>query len=192
MGVDPAAFPPEAVDTSGAQATVLADAVVIAAWADHHEEIHAFLVRTTRDAEVAEDFLQESFLRLTREIRAGRPPDNVRAWLYRVAANLATSRARRIAASLRGFARIAVTPIVRRTEELPEARCLEREGRAALVAAVGELTPDARAALLLSSEGFSIPEIAAAIWRTPLATRTLLWRTRVRLRAGIAAAEDAR
>jgi RNA polymerase sigma factor, sigma-70 family len=192
MSVDPTAFPPEAVDSSGARTTALADAAVMTAYADHHEEIYAFLVRTTRDAEVAEDILQEAFLRLTREVRAGRTPDTVRAWLYRVATNLATSRARRIAASVRGFARIAVTPIVRRTEELPEARYLEREGRAALVAVIDHLSPDARAALLLSSEGFSIPEIAAAIRRTPLATRTLLWRTRVRLRAGIASAEGVR
>ncbi len=192
MGVDPTAFPPEAVDASSARAATLADEAVLTAWADHHDEIRAFLVRTTRDVATAEDLLQESFLRLTRETRAGRTPDNVRAWLYRVATNLATSRARRIAASLRGFARIAVTPIVRRTEELPEARYLEQEGRAALVAAVDHLSPDARAALLLSSEGFGIPEIAAAIGRTPLATRTLLWRTRVRLRADIRSAEGVR
>ena len=192
MGVDPTAFPPEAVDASSARAAALADGAVVAAWADHHEEIYAFLVRTTRDVEVAEDILQESFLRLTREVRAGRSPDNVRAWLYRVAGNLATSRARRIAASLRGFARVAVTPIVRRTEELPETRYLEREGRAALITAIDDLSSDARAALLLSSEGFSIPEIAAAIGRTPLATRALLWRTRVRLRAGISSAEGVR
>jgi RNA polymerase sigma-70 factor, ECF subfamily len=192
MGVDPTAFPPETVHASGARAAALADAVVVAAWADHHEEIYAFLVRTTRDVAVAEDLLQESFLRLTREARAGRTPDNVRAWLYRVASNLATSRARRFAASLRGFARIAVSPVVRRTEELPEARYLEWEGRAALVAAVDDLSPDARAALLLSSEGFSVPEIAAAIGRTPLATRSLLWRTRLRLRSQIAPTEGVR
>lgn len=192
MAVDPTAFPPEAVDTSGTRTAALADAAVMGAWTAHHEEIYAFLVRTTRDVELAEDLLQESFFRLTREVRNGRTPDNARAWLYRVATNLATSRARRLAASLRGLARLAVTPVVRRTEELPEARYLEREGRAALVAAIEDLSPDARAALLLSSEGFGIPEIAAAIDRTPLATRTLLWRTRVRLRAGIASAEGVR
>ena len=189
MGVDPSTFPPEAVDASCARASALADAAVLGAWVAHHEEVYAFLVRTTRDVEVAEDLLQESFLRLTREVRAGRAPDNARAWLYRVAANLATSRARRIGAALRGFARIASASSVRRMEELPEAAYLEREGRTALVAAINDLPPHARAAILLSSEGFSIPEIAAAIGRTPLATRALLWRTRVHMRAGIASAE---
>src|SRR5512146_1256475 len=112
--------PIEAVDAAGTHRAAIADAMVMAAWTDHHEEIYAFLVRTTRDTSVAEDLLQEAYLRLTREVRARRAPDNVRAWLYRVAANLATSRGRRISASLRGIARIAVTPIVRRTEELPE------------------------------------------------------------------------
>ena len=85
--------------------------MVVDAWTDHHQELFAFLVRTTRDPEVAEDLLQESFLRLTREIRAGRAPDNVRAWLYRVGANLAVSRGRRISAALRGLIRALATTI---------------------------------------------------------------------------------
>ena len=44
---------------------------------------------------------------------------------------------------------------------------------AELIAALARLRPDARAALLLSSEGFTGAEIAAAIGRTELATRAL-------------------
>ena len=42
-------FPIEAVDTASAHGVVTADTAVAAAWTDHHEEIFAFLVRTTRD-----------------------------------------------------------------------------------------------------------------------------------------------
>ena len=65
----------------------------------------------------------------------------------------------------------------------PEASYLGREGRAGLLASLADLGPDARAALLLSAEGFSGAEIAAAIGRTDAATRTLLCRTRVQVRS---------
>ena len=153
--MEPVTSPLEAVDAAGAHRTALADAVVVAAWTDHHAEVFAFLVRTTRDPEVAEDLLQEAYLRLTREARAGRTPDNVRAWLYRVGANLAVSRGRRISAALRAVVRMGNAPGAGRNEDAPEAGFLQREGRAALLGVLADLDPGARAALLLSSEGFS-------------------------------------
>lgn len=184
--------PLEAVDTAVAHRAAQADAVVTAAWSDHHDEIYAFLVRTTRSPEVAEDLLQEAFLRLTREARAGRTPDNVRAWLYRVASNLAVSRGRRITAALRGLVRLASASGATRVEDAPEAAYVAREGRAAVLDVLGELGPDARAAVLLASEGFSGTEIAAAIGRTEGATRTLLCRTRMRIRTRMDGAEAVR
>jgi len=59
---------------------------------------------------------------------------------------------------------------------------LGRERTAALDAALATLPADARTALLLSAEGFSGEEIAAAISRSHSATRTLLSRARVRVR----------
>jgi RNA polymerase sigma-70 factor (ECF subfamily) len=184
--------PIEAVDTASAHRVATADAVVVAAWSDHHEEIFAFLVRTTRDPGVAEDLLQEAFLRLTREAREDRTPDNVRAWLYRVSANLATSRGRRVSAAFRGIARIGKPPSTLPSENAPEAGYLQREGRAALMDVLADLDPGARAALLLSSEGFSGAEIATAIGRSEAATRTLLCRTRLRVRGRLESPEAAR
>jgi RNA polymerase sigma factor (sigma-70 family) len=188
-GVEPVTSPLEAVDAAGAHRTALADALVVAAWTEHHGEIFAFLVRTTRDPLVAEDLLAEAYLRLTREARAGRTPDNVRAWLYRVGANLAVSRGRRLAAAFRGIARIRSTGVPSTTAVTPEAGYLQREGRAALLAVLADLDPGARAALLLASEGFSGVEIAAAIGRSEAATRTLLCRTRMRVRSRLESAE---
>jgi RNA polymerase sigma-70 factor (ECF subfamily) len=184
--------PLEAVDAAPAHRAAVTDALVVAAWGDYHEELFAFLVRTTRDPDVAEDLLQEAFFRLTREMRANREPDDFRAWLYRVSANLAVSRGRRIAAALRGLLRLGAPPTPSRSENLPEAGYLERQARAELVGVLSDLAPDARAALLLSSEGFSGAEIAAAIGRTDAATRTLLSRTRMRIRHTLESAEGVR
>ena len=54
---------------------------VSTAFESYHAEIYNFLRRSTRDEGAAEDLLQEAFLRLTREVDAGRTPEHVRAWL---------------------------------------------------------------------------------------------------------------
>jgi RNA polymerase sigma-70 factor, ECF subfamily len=151
----------------------------------YRSEILAFLVPMTRDPEVAEDVLQETFIRLIREARAGRMPDNVRAWLYRVAANLAISRGRRVATWLRIVPRL----LDRSEPPRPEAEFLQHERDAELHAALGHLRPDGRAALLLAAEGFDGREIAALIGRSEPATRTLLYRSRIELRRLAEAAE---
>ena len=85
--------------------------------------------------------------------------------------------------------RLGNAPGAGRTEDAPEAGLLQREGRAALVGVLADLDPGARAALLLSSEGFCGHEIAAAIGRSEAATRTLLCRTRMRVRSRLESAE---
>ena len=57
---------------------------------------------------------------------------------------------------------------------------------------LADLDPGARAALLLASEGFSGAEIATAIGRSEAATRTLLCRTRLRVRGRLESPEAAR
>ena len=165
---------------------------MVAAWTAHHDELFAFLVRTTRSPEVAEDMLQEAYLRLTREVHASRTPENIRAWLYRVGSNLAVSRGRRMSAAVRGLVRLGSAAGAERTEDAPEADYLRRENQAALIDVLAQVAPDARAVVLLAAEGFSGAEIAAAIGRSEGATRTLLCRTRMRIRSRLESAEAVR
>ena len=127
-----------------------------------------------------EDLLQEAYLRLTREVALGRAPDNMRAWLYRVASNLAISRGRRRRTAVAWMSRYGRTGD--RAEESTESVVLGRVRTPGLDAAMAALPPDARTALLLSAEGFSGEEIAEAIGRSHAATRTMLSRARVRVR----------
>lgn len=151
----------------------------------HRAELLAFLLPMTRDREAAEDLLQETFIRLIKEVRAGRLPDTVRPWLYRVAANAAISRSRHGAVWNRLLPRL----VDRREPVRPESELLRAERETELHTALAELPPDGRAALLLAAQGFDGHEIAASIGRTEGATRTLLCRSRVRLRLVIEAAE---
>jgi RNA polymerase sigma-70 factor (ECF subfamily) len=151
----------------------------------HRAELFAFLLRMTRDRDAAEDLLQEAFIRLIREARAGRMPDAVRPWLYRVAANAAISRHRHGAVWTRLLSRL----VDRGEPERPESELLRAERNTELYTALAGLRPDGRAALLLAAQGFDGREIAASIGRTESATRTLLCRSRVQLRLVLEAAE---
>jgi RNA polymerase sigma-70 factor (ECF subfamily) len=154
---------------------------VTAAFESYHAELYNFLRRSTRDEGAAEDLLQEAYLRLTREVDAGRTPDHVRGWLYRVASNLVISRGRRRVTAfdwMNRYGRQGAGDDV----ESPESGVLARERGSVLEAVLATLSAEARTALLLSADGFSGEEIATAIGRSHGATRTLLSRTRVRVR----------
>jgi RNA polymerase sigma-70 factor, ECF subfamily len=155
------------------------------AYADHAEALRNHLAVYTRDAVAAEDLLHETFVRLLTELAAGRAPRHVRAWLFRVATNLAASRARHT-----GVARRHAPQLVR--HELaasPEEELIEREAAGALTRRLAHLPEDVRTALILSAHGFSGAEIARRIGRSQLATRSLISRHRSRLRhSAIAAA----
>ena len=159
-----------------------------ALYEEHRSEVLAFLVRMTRDRETAEDVLQDTFIRLVTESRAGRMPDNVRAWLYRVATNAVISRSRRRLTLNRLLPRL----LERGESERPEGGYLRSERESELHTALASVEPDARAALLLAAQGFSGAEIATSIGRSEAATRTLMCRSRVQLRLLLEAAEDPR
>jgi DNA-directed RNA polymerase specialized sigma24 family protein len=59
---------------------------------------------------------------------------------------------------------------------------LRRETNSALLAALATVPSDARAALLMAAQGFSGREIAEAIGRSEMATRTMMFRAREKLR----------
>jgi RNA polymerase sigma factor (sigma-70 family) len=181
-GMDPGAEPIE-IDPVPIPVVVgaNADAFVAAAWTAFNHELFGFLVRSTRDEAAAEDLMQEAFLRLTTEVRDGRVPDNVRAWLYRVATNLAISRGRRVSTALRWLSRYGAAE-ARTTTPSPEAGLLIRERNSAMERALDRLPTDARLALVLSGSGFSGRDIAETIGRSEVATRTLMSRARVTVR----------
>jgi RNA polymerase sigma factor (sigma-70 family) len=156
-----------------------ADALVSEAYEAYEHELLGFLVRVTRDVGVAEDLAQEAFLRLCRELREVDPPDNLRAWLYRVAANLAVSRGRRITVARRWLAAARSDD---ETFEAPERTALRLERHEDLCAALDELPREQRVGLLMAAQGFSGHEVALALGRSDVSTRTMLCRARLRLR----------
>ena len=157
---------------------VASEALVVAAYERHRDELHGYLVRVTRDPEAAEDLVQEAFLKLLVEARDRRAPDNVRAWLYRVASNAAVSRGRRLRTANVFEDRVPGPE----PQEGPEEACLRREMSRSVEGLLAGVRPDERRALLLAADGVDGIAIARSIGRTPGATRTLLHRARTHLR----------
>jgi DNA-directed RNA polymerase specialized sigma24 family protein len=158
----PPPTPPE-LDATSVRGRAGIEAFVVSAYDLHHAEIFGFLARATRDPVLAEDMLEDTYRRLTEQARDGSASLEVRAWLYRVATSLVIGRSRG-----------------RSTAPSPETANHERAGEVEL--ALAGLSAEARLALLLSGEGFSGEEIAAAIDRPVAATRALLCRARARVR----------
>jgi len=152
--------------------------VILGLYDEHQRELFSFLLSVTRDAATAEDLLQEAFMRLIREVRRGRTPQSPRAWLYRVCVNLVTSQGRHRRSAERWQAWIAPSGAAASAEQ----DYLLREDEQRLTDALGELPTDARAALLLSAHGFGGEEVAQLLGRSRLATRSLLFRARAKLR----------
>ena len=152
--------------------------IVLAAYEEHQGALMSFAYAVTRDTNVAEDLVQETFLRLVAEVSDRQRPDNVRAWLYRVCGNLAVSRARRRAVA----DRFAPLLAFRSDAAAADAHVIRDEETRALVDALAHVSPDARAALVMAAQGFSGREIAQALRRSESSTRTMMFRAREKVR----------
>jgi RNA polymerase sigma factor (sigma-70 family) len=157
------------------------DETVEQAYRGHAAAIRGKAFQLTRDPELAADVVQDAFLRLFVEARAGRLPDNVPAWLYRTSANLVISRSRRVDVARRYAPRL----LHENQPEQPEDIALDRELGAELSVALSTLPPAHRIALVMAAHGASGVEIASRIGRSHLATRAVISRARGRLRCGL-------
>jgi len=154
------------------------EAIVLDLYDAHQRDLHSFVRSVERNPATAEDVVAETFLRLTREVGAGRVPDEPRAWLHRVAANLVISGGRHRSVVTRVLGRL----VSHDTDEPADAPLLRTESREELLEMLRSLPVDARTALMLAAHGFSGREIAGALGRSELATRSLMSRARMRLR----------
>jgi len=133
---------------------------------DHEQEIVGIAWRILRSIEDARDVAQDAFVRLVAEARGGVAIENARAWLRRVAVNLAINRLRRRPAP--------PAPAVARTDDR----------RAAIDRAVAELPERQRVVFLLRHEqGLPLAEIAEALGIAPSTAGVHLTRALAALRA---------
>lgn len=146
-------------------------AVLTVLFEQHRTALCTYLSCLVRDWETARDLTQECFLRAFRSRRRLLEVDNQRAWLYRIATNLAIDANRR----------------QRRWQWLPwhtvdaaDDFTREQADRTMTVAeALAKLPVAYRAPLLLySGYGFSVREVAEALDLGHEAVKTRLYRAR--------------
>jgi len=140
----------------------------------YHGSLVRMLFRRTGDRDRAEDLAQEVFARAL-----ATPPDNPRPWLFAVALNLVRDDGRR---SVRQGRRLQLLTAEGPVSAPPPDQVLDHEEQVAAVrAALDDLAPRDRDALLLKAEGFNYEEIAATLGLAKGAIGTTLARARRRL-----------
>ncbi|HSG48485.1 MAG TPA: sigma-70 family RNA polymerase sigma factor [Longimicrobiales bacterium] len=136
-----------------------------------------FLHRKVWDPDRARDLAQEAFVRALQS-----PPDQPRAWLFRVAGNLARDEARTVVRRKRHLALLKGEAQVRQEGAPGPAEALEAADRGERVrTALEALTERDREALLLKEAGLSYAEIARETGLAVGAVGTTLARARKRL-----------
>ncbi len=142
-----------------------------------YEPLVRFLHRQVWDEERAHDIAQEAFAR-----SLGHSPENPRAWVFRIALNLARDEARMVVRRRKHLALLRVdSHDAERASPTPEDH-LERKERESLVRRALEALSDRdREVLLLWDAGFDYTEIAAQTGLAAGAIGTTLSRARRRL-----------
>jgi RNA polymerase sigma-70 factor (ECF subfamily) len=149
----------------------------------HHGEIYAYIYRMVRDAEVAADFAQDTFIKAYKAQDSLEDQAKARAWLYQIAHRIVLDEMRR-----RRIVRFL--PWTGESHgAAPSAEHLAMEMRLSgpLARALARIPERQRAALLLAEvNDLTGLELADALGISHVAARALLTRARESLRVALA------
>jgi RNA polymerase sigma-70 factor (ECF subfamily) len=140
------------------------EAEVTALFDELRRPVFRFLLSCRVPSDACEEIVQEVFLALFRHLRAGKPRQNLRGWVFRVAHNLALKR--------RHGARDSATAVTlgHEAEDVhidpspdPEEQLSAARRRQRLLAVVAALPERERACLHLRAEGLRYRDIARVL-----------------------------
>ncbi len=162
-----------------------ADAQVGEAWANRAELVLYARRLLAAQGELAEDIVQEAYLRLHERATSGQPVREARPWLFRVTRNLALDERRR---SRRGDeVRTSLEVVAARPRGPLEVLQGREEARQALEG-LDALPPRERHTVILDQAGLAPTAIARRMQTTTNAVHQSLFRARRRMRDARAAA----
>jgi RNA polymerase sigma-70 factor, ECF subfamily len=128
---------------------------------ESRDDVYYYLVTFGLGAGEAQELAQEAFLRLYMTLRDGVSIQNGRAWLFRVAHNLALKEIERT--RTRKLSAPELQIVTRAQEESPEKQLIRNQQTAKLNEVVGSLSAQQRLCLHLRAEGLRYAEIAETI-----------------------------
>jgi RNA polymerase sigma-70 factor (ECF subfamily) len=156
----------------------------VAVYFDHwREPVFRYLSAAFGNSGIAEDITQEAFLQLYRSLEAGESISNVRAWIFRVARNMALNQVKRE----NFFAPIDETAWRDLMQALPdprldpEQRLMRHQKLERINAALGTLTTVERHCLYLRAQGLRYREIAEIAELTTTTVAETLYRAVAKL-----------
>jgi RNA polymerase sigma-70 factor (ECF subfamily) len=135
----------------------------------HRDRLWAVALRTTGNPEDAADALQEAMISAFRRADSFRGDALVTTWLHRVVVNASLDRLRRnkvraaqpLPDDLEEYAGRGAVLATADAHADPESRVLESDRRGTVLAALEQLPPDQKAALVLvDMEGYPVEEVA--------------------------------
>jgi RNA polymerase sigma-70 factor, ECF subfamily len=167
----------------------------------HRDRLWAVALRTTGNPEDAADALQEAMISAFRRADGFRGDALVTTWLHRIVVNACLDRLRRnkvratrpLPDDLEEYAArgaVAGAPPATAGAEDPEARALAADRRRAVIAALEQLPPDQKAAVVLVDlEGHRVEDAARMLECPPGTVKSRCSRGRARLAALLRDAE---
>ena len=155
---------PEAVCDAGEDAAATDSDLLLALYDREQASLRRYLLYLGMDAHTAEEAVQESFLKLHEHLLGGGDRSYLKAWLYRVAHNVAINN--RLAKSRTATRSLKIPdgrtdPVSQ--EASAETQLLAREEEERLQAGIRALTQAQRSCLVLRAEGLKYREIAEAL-----------------------------
>jgi RNA polymerase sigma-70 factor (ECF subfamily) len=160
------------------------------AYAKHRAKVYGFLLRLSRRRDVADDLLQETWMKLARSAPSLREDSSLLPWLFSVARNEFLS--------WRRWSLLDVTRLLSFEAESAEAHDVGPQGKteasarlALIERALGELSRSSREVLLLVGvEGIEQEQVADILGIGYAALRQRLSRARAELAQRVAALEE--
>jgi RNA polymerase sigma-70 factor (ECF subfamily) len=152
--------------------------VLTGIYEQHSPGIFRYAYRMLGNQDLAEECVAETFSRFLHALRDGRTPDNVQAYLYRVAHNWITDSYRRQTPTVELDAELHADP-----SESPSQATAAKMERERVRTALKNLPAEQRMVIALRFlEDRSHEEVAAVLGRTVEATRALQHRAMAALR----------
>lgn len=155
----------------------------------YRDDVFRFSYLVVRDTSLAQDVVQEAFLKVFRSIGKFQFRSSFKSWLYRVAVNEAITilRRRKLKEDLEPSPDASRSQVFASRDWQPEEAVLESEERRLLRWAIGQLDPVHRSVVVLKYfHEFSDTEIASVIGCPPGTVKSRLHRARELLRNAMA------
>jgi RNA polymerase sigma-70 factor (ECF subfamily) len=176
---DQDALPGDTGETERIEAARVGDRGAFAALVETYwDRLFRWLYHLTRDRHRAEDLAQETFLKALAGLGSFRPGSNFRAWLFRIGHNNFVNLKRAEKRTKQPMPEETAAP----DRGSPGDTAANREALDAVAAAVADLPPDFRAALLLHvQEGLSHRDVARILGTTEETARWRVFKARQKL-----------